>query len=192
MNNLSLVGNLTRDLEIINTNSGTMLAKTGLAVNKKVQGVDKTMFIDITFFGKTAEVAMNYLHKGSKVAVSGSLELDQWDDAQTGAKRSKHTMAVNQMTMLDSNPNAGQGGQPQQQYNNQQPQQQNGGYNQQNNGGGYQQPQQQYQPPQQQYDAPQQQPQQPQQQQYGGQQQMDMNQNQGGNMPQFGNQGNQQ
>jgi len=185
MNNLNLVGNLTRDLEIINTNSGTMLAKTGLAVNKKVQGVDKTMFIDITFFGKTAEVAMNYLHKGSKVAVSGSLELDQWDDAQTGAKRSKHTMAVNQMTMLDSNPNAGQGGQPQQQYNNQQPQQQNGGYNQQNNGGGYQQPQQQYQPPQQQYDAPQQQQQQQ-------QQQMDMNQNQGGNMPQFGNQGNQQ
>jgi len=189
MNNLNLVGNLTRDLEIINTNSGTMLAKVGLAVNKKVQGVDKTMFIDITFFGKTAEVAMNYLHKGSKIAVSGSLEFDQWDDANTGAKRSKHSMAVNQMTMLDSAPqNGGQqnqnnGGQQNQGYN-PPPQNngQNGGYqapNQQSNGGQYQ-------------NQGQQQNNGGGQQNNGGQQNMnyDNQQNQnGGNMPQFDNNG---
>ena len=58
-------------------------------------------FTDITFFGRSAEVAKQYLHKGSKILVEGRLVFDQWVD-QNGQKRSKHSVAVETMQMLDS------------------------------------------------------------------------------------------
>ena len=59
------------------------------------------MFIDITFFVRSAEVANQYLRKGSKILVEGRLQFDQWVD-QNGGKRSKHSVAVETMQMLDS------------------------------------------------------------------------------------------
>lgn len=103
-NKIILVGNLTRDVEIKFTSSSLAVANTGIATNKKFKNQmgeerEEVMFIDITFFGRTAEIANQYLKKGSKVLVDGRLKLDQWTDS-TGQKRSKHSLAVESMTML--------------------------------------------------------------------------------------------
>jgi len=105
-NKVILAGNLTRDVEVRYTPSGTAIGSTGLAVNRKFKSAtgeqkDETMFIDITFFGRTAEIANQYLRKGSKVLVDGRLKLDQWT-AQDGSKRSKHTITVENLQMLGS------------------------------------------------------------------------------------------
>lgn len=103
-NKIILAGNLTRDIEIRNTPNGLAVGNTGIATNKKFKsqtGEDKeeVMFIDITFFGRTAEIAQQYLKKGSKVLVDGRLKLDQWTDT-SGQKRSKHSLVVESMKML--------------------------------------------------------------------------------------------
>jgi len=105
-NKVVLVGHLTRDVEIKFTQSGLSIANTAIAANKKfkVQSSDQreeVMFIDITFFGRSAEVANQYLRKGSKILVEGRIKFDQWTD-QHGAKRSKHSISVESMQMLDS------------------------------------------------------------------------------------------
>jgi len=105
-NKVILAGNLTRDVEVRYTPSGTAIGSTGLAVNRKFKAAtgeqkEETMFIDITFFGRTAEIANQYLRKGSKVLVDGRLKLDQWT-AQDGSKRSKHTVTVENLQMLGS------------------------------------------------------------------------------------------
>jgi len=109
-NKVILVGNLTRDVEVRYTPSGTAIGSTGLAVNRRFKAAtgeqkEETMFIDITFFGRTAEIANQYLRKGSKVLVDGRLKLDQWT-AQDGSKRSKHTVTVENLQMLGSRDDA--------------------------------------------------------------------------------------
>ncbi len=105
-NKIILVGNLTRDIELRYLPSGTAVAKVGIATNRKFKSAtgeqkDETMFIDLTFFGRTAEVANQYLRRGSKVLVEGRLILEQWV-AQDGTKRSKHSVTVENMQMLDT------------------------------------------------------------------------------------------
>lgn len=105
-NKLILLGNLTRDIEMRNTPSGLAISSTGIATNRKFtsqtgEEKEEVMFIDITFFGRTAEVAQKYLKKGSKVLVDGRLKLDQWTDT-SGHKRSKHSLVVESMKMLGS------------------------------------------------------------------------------------------
>jgi single-strand DNA-binding protein len=127
-NKVIIVGNLTRDLELKYIQSGTAIGNTGIASTRKFKGGDGAMkeevlFVDITFFGRTAEVANQYLKKGSKVLVEGRLKLDSWTD-QNGGKRSKHSIVVENMTMLDSKGSSDGGGNS---YNNppsSQPQQQ--------------------------------------------------------------------
>jgi len=114
-NKVILVGNLTRDVEIRYTSSGSALAKVGIATNRRFKSAtgelkDETMFIDLTFFGRTAEVANQYLRKGSKVLVEGRLILEQWV-AQDGTKRSRHSVTVETMQMLDSKADAAQNNQ---------------------------------------------------------------------------------
>ena len=152
-NKVVLVGNLTRDIELRYSQSGMAIAKTAIATSRKFtsngEKKEEVMFIDLTFFGRSGEVANQYLRKGSKILVDGRIQFDQWVD-QNGGKRSKHSIAVESMQMLDSkgdNQNSGgsQGG-----YNAPQQQQAQGGYGQ---------PQQQQ--SQTSYNAPQQQQQQP-------------------------------
>jgi len=146
-NKIILVGNLTRDIELRYTQSGAGIANTAIATSRKFtqngEKKDEVCFVDITFFGRSAEVANQYLRKGSKILVEGRLKFDQWVD-QNGQKRSKHSVIVETMQMLDSkgdNQNGGQGGNMP--HNNQQ-----GGYNQNNNYNAPQQGQQQsYQQP---------------------------------------------
>jgi single-strand DNA-binding protein len=127
-NKVILVGNLTRDIELRYTQGGTAVASTAIATTKKFKAQDGTQkeevcFVDITFFGRTAEIANQYLKRGSKVLVEGRLKLDQWTD-QSGGKRSKHSITVDNLQMLgsrDDNQSAGGNSnynQPQAAYNN--------------------------------------------------------------------------
>ncbi len=104
-NKIILVGNLTRDIELRYSQGGMGIAKTAIATSRKftVNGEKKEeiCFVDITFFGRSAEVANQYLRKGSKILVEGRLSFEQWVD-QNGQKRSKHSVVVETMQMLDS------------------------------------------------------------------------------------------
>lgn len=105
-NKVILAGNLTRDIEIRYTQGGAAIGSTGIAVSRKFKSQtgemkEETTFVDLTFFGRTAEIANQYLHKGSKVLVDGRLKLDQWT-AQDGTKRSKHSVIVENLQMIGS------------------------------------------------------------------------------------------
>ena len=105
-NKIILVGNLTRDIEMKYTQGGMAIAKTAIATSRKFKSntgeqKEEVCFVDITFFGRSAEVANQYLHKGSKILVEGKLVFEQWTD-QNGQKRSKHGVTVDIMQMLDS------------------------------------------------------------------------------------------
>lgn len=93
-NKVILAGYLTRDPELRYTPKGTAVAKFGIGINRSwtTEGGEKreeATFVDIDSFGKTAEVIAQNLRKGSPILVEGRLKLDQWEDKQTGAKRSK-------------------------------------------------------------------------------------------------------
>ncbi|MDA7817243.1 single-stranded DNA-binding protein [Sulfurimonas sp.] len=105
-NKVVLVGNLTRDIEMKFSQAGMAIAKTAIATSRKFKSntgeqKEEVCFVDITFFGRSAEVANQYLHKGSKILVEGRLMFEQWTD-QNGQKRSKHGVTVDVMQMLDS------------------------------------------------------------------------------------------
>jgi len=108
-NKIILVGSLTRDIEMKFTQGGMAIAKTAIATSRKFKSntgeqKEEVCFVDITFFARSAEVANQYLHKGSKILVEGRLHFDQWTD-QNGQKRSKHGVNVDVMQMLDSKNN---------------------------------------------------------------------------------------
>ncbi len=115
-NRVILVGNITRDITLKYTASGTAVTEIGLAVNeKRKQGeewIDEVVFIDVTLWGRTAEVANEYLGKGSPCLIEGRLKLDTWE--QEGQKRSKLKVVGERMQMLGSKGD-GQQGQAQQQ-----------------------------------------------------------------------------
>ena len=99
-----MVGNLTRDIDLRYTNTGMAIAKTGIATNRRYktgsgEQKEETCFIDITLFGRAAEIANQYLSKGRKVLIEGRLIYEQWID-QSGNKRSKHSIAVDNLQML--------------------------------------------------------------------------------------------
>ena len=104
-NKVMLIGRLTRDIELKYTTSGLATAKSSLATSYKYKdksGADKeeVCFIDFNLFGRSAEVANQYLKKGSKVLIEGRLILNQWVDS-TGNKRSKHEIVVETLKFLD-------------------------------------------------------------------------------------------
>ena len=115
LNKVMLIGNVTRDPEIRYTPKGTALVELGLAVNRRYttdngEKREETTFVDITFWGRTAEIANEYLRKGRSVYVEGRLQLDTWDDKTTGQKRSKIKIIGEEMQMLGSREGGGGGG----------------------------------------------------------------------------------
>ena len=105
-NKIILAGNLTRDIEVRYTQSGSAIGNTAIATSRKFKSQtgeqkEEVLFVDITFFGRTAEIANQYLRKGSKVLVDGRLKLEQWTAAD-GSKRSKHSVTVENLQMLGS------------------------------------------------------------------------------------------
>ncbi len=118
VNKVILVGRLTRDPETRTFSNGGKVAKFGFAVSNRKknsqsgQWEDVPMFIDCEAynrgeFGKLADLVEQYLAKGRLVYLEGRLELDQWDDKNTGQKRSKHKVVVENMQFLGSREDGG-------------------------------------------------------------------------------------
>ena len=105
-NKVIMVGNLTRDIELRYLPSGAAIAKSAIATSFKYKSQtgeqkDEVCFLDFNIFGRSAEVANQYLKKGSKVLLEGRLTFEQWT-AQDGTNRNRHSLRVDTMKMLDS------------------------------------------------------------------------------------------
>jgi single-strand DNA-binding protein len=114
-NKVILAGNLTRDPEVRYTPKGTAIAKLGMAINRTWktetgETKEEVTFVDVDAFGRTAEVISQYLKKGRPILVEGRLKLDQWDDKQTGQKRSRLGVVLENFQFLDSGRGDGSGG----------------------------------------------------------------------------------
>ncbi len=115
-NKVILLGNLTRDPEVRYTTGGSAVCDITLAVN--YQWMDKrtnerkeeVSFIDVTLWGRTAEIAGEYLAKGRPVLIEGRLQQDKWDDKETGQKRSKLKVVADAMQLLGGRTEGGGGG----------------------------------------------------------------------------------
>lgn len=174
LNKVMLIGNLTRTPELRYTPGGAAVCEFGLAMNRKFTGSNgqeqtETCFADIVVWSKAAENCGRYLEKGSLVFIEGRLQFEQWQERDTGAKRSKLKVVAERVQFLSGTPRQG-GGDDQGAYGDD-----DGGAYQQPQaaqGGGFQQrypqerPQQQYQQPQARQQYQQQAPQQQQQQRY--------------------------
>lgn len=110
-NKIIFVGRLTRDVELRYLPSGSALATLGLASShtyNKQDGTkaEETCFVDVKMFGRTAEIANQYLKKGSLVLIEGRLTFESWSD-QNGQKRSKHTITAEAMKMFPKSQGGG-------------------------------------------------------------------------------------
>ncbi|MEJ0091753.1 MAG: single-stranded DNA-binding protein [Limisphaerales bacterium] len=116
-NKVILMGNLTRDPELRYTPKGTAIAKVGLAVNRvwtneAGEKKEEVTFVDVDIFGRTAENVGQYMRKGRPMLVEGRLKLDQWDDKQTGQKKSRLGVVAETVQFLGGAPGAGEGAAP--------------------------------------------------------------------------------
>lgn len=106
VNLVSILGNMTRDVELRYLQSGTAVTEIGLALNhrykKDNEWFDKPVFVDVTLWGRTAEIASEYLGKGSQVHIQGRLDFDQWNDKESGKKRSRLKIVCDKLTMVGS------------------------------------------------------------------------------------------
>jgi single-strand DNA-binding protein len=114
-NKVILVGNLTRDPELRYTAKGMAIAKIGLAVNRNWtteagEKKEEVTFVDVDVFGRTAENVAQYMRKGRSILIDGRLRLDQWDDKQTGQKRSRLGVVADTVQFLGSPQGATEGG----------------------------------------------------------------------------------
>jgi single-strand DNA-binding protein len=114
LNKVMLIGNLTRDPEVRYTPKGTAVADIGLAINRYFQNdngerQEETTFVDVTLWGKQAELAQQYLGKGRPVYIEGRLQLDSWQD-KDGQKRNKLKIVCENMQFLGSRDGGGSGG----------------------------------------------------------------------------------
>ena len=106
-NHVTLLGNVTRDIQVRYIESGTAVCEVGMAMNEKYKDkggtlVEKVVFVDVTLWGRLAEVAGEYLKRGQPVLIAGKLALDQWTDKDTGAKRSKPKVIGESLQLLGS------------------------------------------------------------------------------------------
>jgi single-strand DNA-binding protein len=119
LNKVMLIGNLTRDPELRYTPKGSAVAEFGLAINRvwyneQKQKQEETTFVDITLWARQAEIAQQYLTKGSPVYIEGRLSLDTWDDKATGQKRSRLKVVGDGLQLLGSKGHSGGGTSPSQ------------------------------------------------------------------------------
>jgi single-strand DNA-binding protein len=113
-NKVILLGNLTRDPEVRYTPKGTAVTELGMAVNRVYTAEngekrEETTFVDVTLWGRTAEIAGEYLKKGRPVFIEGRLQLDTWDDKTSGQKRSKLKVVGEGLQLIGSRPGGGGG-----------------------------------------------------------------------------------
>lgn len=106
-NKVMLIGNLTRDPEVRYTPKGSAVCDIGLAINRVYtsdsgEKIEEVTFVDVVLWGKTAELAGKYLHKGRPVHIEGRLQMESWEDKATGQKRTKLKVVGEQMQFLGS------------------------------------------------------------------------------------------
>ncbi len=147
LNKVMIIGNLTADPELRQTPRGTPVTELRLAVNRFVGGGaeggerrEETTFLDVTCWGRLGEIAASYLQKGRPVFIEGRLQMDSWEDKQTGQKRSRIRIVAENLQLLGGRDGAqgggnGGGGNYRQNQSSQQNYNNGGGYN--NNSGGY-------------------------------------------------------
>ena len=115
LNKVFLIGNLTRDPELRVTPKGTAICQFGLAVNRQYKDDsgatrDETAFIDIEAWGKQGELCSKYLQKGSLAFIEGRLRFDSWEDKQSGQKRSKLKVVLDNVQFMPRGSGGGGGG----------------------------------------------------------------------------------
>jgi single-strand DNA-binding protein len=108
-NKVILLGNLTRDPEVRYTPKGSAVCDLGLAVNRTYtlesgEKREEVTFVDVVLWARLAEIAGEYLKKGRPVFIEGRLQMDSWDDKQTGQKRTKLRVIGETMQLLGSRP----------------------------------------------------------------------------------------
>jgi single-strand DNA-binding protein len=102
INLVHLVGRAGRDPELRYFESGSVLCSLTIAVNRPTSKTDEPDWFELEIWGKTAEVAANYVRKGSLIGIQGSLKIDTWTDRNTGANRSKPRIRVDRLDLLGS------------------------------------------------------------------------------------------
>jgi len=102
LNVVTLVGRVGGDPDIKYFESGSVKCRLTLAVNRPTRNSDEPDWFNLELWGKTAEVAGNYVRKGKQIAVKGSLKFDTWSDRNTGANRSSPIINVDKLELLGS------------------------------------------------------------------------------------------
>lgn len=107
LNKVMLIGNLTRDPELRYTPKGSAVCDLALAVNRRYtteagERQEETTYLDVVVWGRQAELAQQYLSKGRAVFIEGRLQMDTWEDKQTGQRRNKIKIVAENMQFLDS------------------------------------------------------------------------------------------
>ena len=115
LNKVQLMGNITRDPEVRYTPKGTAVTDISLAINRSFNSDDgerreETTFVDITFWGRQAEVIGEYMKKGRPLYVEGRLQLDSWEDKTSGQQRSRLKVVGENFQFLGGRDDAGGGG----------------------------------------------------------------------------------
>lgn len=124
LNKVMIIGNLTADPEVRTTPRGTNLTELRLAVNRQVGGQDgserreETTYLDVTCWSRLGEIAAQYLSKGRPVFIEGRLQMDTWEDKQTGQKRSRIRIIAENLQLLGSRDGGGGGSQGNRNYSN--------------------------------------------------------------------------
>ncbi|HXX42578.1 MAG TPA: single-stranded DNA-binding protein [Chthoniobacterales bacterium] len=111
-NKVILLGNLTRDPEVRYTPKGSAVCDLGLAVNRQYtldsgEKREEVTFVDVVLWSRLAEIAGEYLKKGRPVFIEGRLQMDSWEDKQSGQKRTKLRVIGETMQLLGSRPTEG-------------------------------------------------------------------------------------
>jgi single-strand DNA-binding protein len=115
LNKVFLIGNLTRDPELRTTPKGTSVCQFGIAVSRQFKDEsgatrEETTFVDVEAWGKQGELVSKYLSKGSLAMVEGRLRFDQWEDKQSGQKRSRLKVVLENVQFLTSRGGSGAAG----------------------------------------------------------------------------------
>jgi single-strand DNA-binding protein len=115
LNRVFLMGNLTRDPQVKFLPSQTQVAEFGLACSRKFKGQDgsdreEVLFVDVSAFGKTAELINQYFTKGKPIFIEGRLKYDSWEDKNGGGKRSKLSVVVDNFQFIGGKDDGGRSG----------------------------------------------------------------------------------
>ena len=102
LNVVTLVGRAGRDPEVKYFESGSVVCKFTFAVDRRSKRTDQPDWFDLEMWGKTAEIAADYVRKGKLIGIKGSLKFEYWQDRNTGASRSKPVIRVDQLELLGS------------------------------------------------------------------------------------------